>query len=213
MKMIGGANLRSGGKSSIIRLLAERLNASILNFDKKRDAEHYNAINTINIQENKTITRNENGLILSDDTSETEIKSKSGYLMCDLGGYFDPRVIDLKCDYYIIPSFDDYESMKESMRTANYILKHMPKSKLIFVLNGAFIHDKKIRAEKIDDFNEQIEVNGLDRFPVLYLPYTKLMRKLVDYAAKKQDMKSKLGQEVRYPQMDKFIDELISYLK
>lgn len=40
MKLITLANLRSGGKSSIARLLAEKLNSTILNFDKKEIAKH-----------------------------------------------------------------------------------------------------------------------------------------------------------------------------
>ncbi|WP_131798653.1 hypothetical protein, partial [Arcobacter porcinus] len=118
MKLITLANLRSGGKSSIARLLAEKLNSAILNFDKKRDSESYNAISTINIPEDKTLERREDCLILKDKTAEQSIKTKSDYLICDLGGYFDERLLDLKSDFYIIPSFDDYESISESMRTA-----------------------------------------------------------------------------------------------
>lgn len=211
MKLITLANLRSGGKSSIARLLAEKLNSVILNFDKKRDSEAYNAISTINISENKAIKREENSLILRDSKTEQKITTKSDYLICDLGGYFDERLIDLKSDFYIIPSFDDYESISESMRTAHLILKSNIKAKIIFVLNGAFITDKNIREEKIKEFNEHIEVNGFNRFPLLYLPKTNLMRRLVDEAAKQKELKNKFEQEIKYINIDKFLDELITY--
>ncbi|PWE20296.1 hypothetical protein [Aliarcobacter skirrowii] len=209
MKLITLANLRSGGKSSIARLLAEKLNSTILNFDKKRDSEAYNAISTINIPENKTIQREENSLILRDNKTEQTITTKSDYLICDLGGYFDERLLDLKSDFYIIPSFDDYESISESMRTAHLILKSNIKAKIIFVLNGAFITDKNIREEKIKEFNEHIEVNGFIRFPLLYLPKTNLMRRLVDEAAKQKELKNKFEQEIKYINIDKFLEELI----
>lgn len=209
MKLITLANLRSGGKSSIARLLAEKLNSTILNFDKKRDSEAYNAISTINIPENKTIQREENSLILRDSKTEQTITTKSDYLICDLGGYFDERLLDLKSDFYIIPSFDDYESISESMRTAHLILKSNIKAKIIFVLNGAFITDKNIREEKIKEFQEHIEVNGFIRFPLLYLPKTNLMRKLVDEAAKQKELKNKFEQEIKYINIDKFLEELI----
>ncbi|MDX4063890.1 hypothetical protein Q6A84_06760 [Aliarcobacter skirrowii] len=209
MKLITLANLRSGGKSSIARLLAEKLNSTILNFDKKRDSEAYNAISTINIPENKTIQREENSLILRDSKTEQTITTKSDYLICDLGGYFDERLLDLKSDFYIIPSFDDYESISESMRTAHLILKSNIKAKIIFVLNGAFITDKNIREEKIKEFNEHIEVNGFIRFPLLYLPKTNLMRRLVDEAAKQKELKNKFEQEIKYINIDKFLEELI----
>ncbi|MDY0179799.1 hypothetical protein [Aliarcobacter skirrowii] len=211
MKLITLANLRSGGKSSIARLLAEKLNSTILNFDKKRDSEAYNAISTINIPENKTIQREENSLILRDSKTEQTITTKSDYLICDLGGYFDERLLDLKSDFYIIPSFDDYESISESMRTAHLILKSNIKAKIIFVLNGAFITDKTVREEKIKEFNEHIEVNGFNRFPLLYLPKTNLMRRLVDEAAKQKELKNKFEQEIKYINIDKFLDELITY--
>ena len=189
--------------------MAEKLNSTILNFDKKRDSEAYNAISTINIPENKTIQREENSLILRDSKTEQTITTKSDYLICDLGGYFDERLLDLKSDFYIIPSFDDYESISESMRTAHLILKSNIKAKIIFVLNGAFITDKTIREEKIKEFNEHIEVNGFNRFPLLYLPKTNLMRRLVDEAAKQKELKNKFEQEIKYINIDKFLEELI----
>ncbi len=213
MKIVTIANFRSGGKSSIARLLAENLKTTILNFDKKRDSENYNAVSTINISEDKTITRTKNGLLLENDLSSQEIQTKSGYLICDLGGYFDKRIIDLKSDYYILPSFDDYESITETMRTANYILKNVAKANIIFVLNGAFIFEKQIKKEKIEEFEQHLEVNGLTRFKTLYLPNTKLMRRLVDEATKRSDLKNKFEQTIRYPKIDKFINKIIEIIK
>ncbi len=213
MRLITIANLRSGGKSSIARLLAERLNTTILNFDKKRDSQAYNAVSTINIPENKSIEREDDCLILKDDKTEQIIRTKlSNYLICDLGGYFDERLIDLKSDFYIIPSFDDYESISESMRTAHYILKNNIKAKIIFVLNGAFIVDKTTKEEKIKEFKEHIEVNTFGRFPILFLPKTALMRKLVDEASKKDDLKGKFEQEIKYKNIDKFVNELVGLI-
>lgn len=213
MLLITTANFRSGGKSSIARLLAEKLNTTILNFDKKRDSEAYNVVSTINIPENKSITRKDSCLILRDKSTEQTIKTKSNYLICDLGGYFDERLVDLKSDFYIIPSFDDYESISESMRTAHYILKNNIKVKIIFVLNGAFIVDKTTKDEKIKEFQEHIEVNGFNRFTALFLPKTALMRKLVDENAKKDDLKNKFEQNIKYKNVDKFIDELVGLIK
>ena len=99
MLLITTANFRSGGKSSIARLLAEILNTTILNFDKKRDSEAYNVVSTINIPENKSIIRNDNSLILRDKITEQTIRTKSNFLICDLGGYFDERLVDLKSDF------------------------------------------------------------------------------------------------------------------
>ena len=212
MVLITTANFRSGGKSSIARLLAEKLNTTILNFDKKRDSEAYNVVSTINIPENKSITRKEDCLILRDKTTEQTIKTKSNYLICDLGGYLDERLVDLKSDFYIIPSFDDYESISESMRTAHYILKNNIKAKIIFVLNGAFIVDKTTKDEKIKEFQEHIEVNGFNRFTTLFLPKTALMRKLVDENTKKDDLKNKFEQNIKYKNVDKFVDELVGLI-
>ncbi|UYF42544.1 hypothetical protein [Aliarcobacter cryaerophilus] len=212
MVLITTANFRSGGKSSIARLLAEKLNTTILNFDKKRDSEAYNVVSTINIPENKSIARKEDCLILRDKTTEQTIKTKSNYLLCDLGGYFDERLVDLKSDFYIIPSFDDYESISESMRTAHYILKSNIKAKIIFVLNGAFIVDKTTKDEKIKEFQEHIEVNGFNRFTTLFLPKTALMRKLVDENTKKDDLKNKFEQNIKYKNVDKFVDELVGLI-
>lgn len=212
MTLITTANFRSGGKSSIARLLAERLNTAILNFDKKRNSEAYNVISTINIPENKSIIRQNDCLVLKDKSSEQTIKPNSNYLICDLGGYFDERLIDLKSDFYIIPSFDDYESISESMRTAHYILKNNVKAKIIFVLNGAFIVDRATKEEKIKEFQEHIEVNGFNRFTVLFLPKTALMRKLVDKGSTKDDLKGKFEQEIKYKNIDKFIDELVGLI-
>lgn len=212
MVLITTANFRSGGKSSIARLLAEKLNTTILNFDKKRDSEAYNVVSTINIPENKSIERKEDCLILRNKTTEQTIKTKSNYLICDLGGYFDERLVDLKSDFYIIPSFDDYESISESMRTAHYILKNNIKAKIIFVLNGAFIVDKTTKDEKIKEFQEHIEVNGFNRFPTLFLPKTALMRKLVDENTKKDDLKNKFEQNIKYKNVDKFVDELVGLI-
>ncbi len=212
MLLITTANFRSGGKSSIARLLAEKLNTTILNFDKKRDSEAYNVVSTINIPENKSIIRNDDSLILRDKITEQTIRTKSNYLICDLGGYFDERLVDLKSDFYIIPSFDDYESISESMRTAHYILKNNIKAKIIFILNGAFIVDKTTRDDKIKEFQEHIEVNGFVRFPTLFLPKTTLMRKLVDENTKKDDLKDKFEQNIKYKNIDKFVDKLVGLI-
>src|SRR5574344_1011536 len=212
MLLITKATLRSGGKSSIARLLAEILNTTILNFDKKRDSEAYNVVSTINIPENKSIIRNDDSLILRDKITEQTIRTKSNFLICDLGGYFDERLVDLKSDFYIIPSFDDYESISESMRTAHYILKNHIQAKIIFILNGAFIVDKTTKDEKIKEFKEHIEVNGFVRFPTLFLPKTTLMRKLVDENSKKDDIKGKFEQNIKYKNVDKLIDELVDLI-
>jgi len=212
LKNITFANMRSCGKSSLARLLAEKLKTSILNFDTERDSEHYNTIHTINIKPNKSITRDNRGLILSDETVEQIISSKSGYLICDLGGYFDKRVIEIESDYYIIPSFHDYESMRESMRTANYILKYQPRAKIIFILNGAFIRNADDKEKYIANWQEQIDINGLSRFLNLYLPYSKLMTKLVDEEVTRDKAKTKDGAKIRYDNIDNLINQIVEHI-
>lgn len=98
------------------------------------------------------------------------------------------------------------------MRTAHYILKNHIQAKIIFILNGAFIVDKTTKDEKIKEFKEHIEVNGFVRFPTLFLPKTTLMRKLVDENSKKDDIKGKFEQNIKYKNVDKLIDELVDLI-
>lgn len=209
LKIITFTNFRSGGKSSAARLLAENLNSSILNFDSERDAEHYNAINTINIQKNKTISREKSALMLSDDQTDQMITSKSGYLICDLGGYFDPRVTELESDYYVLPSFDDYESIRETLRTAKYILRAQPRAKLIFILNNAFLVNKKEKETALENFKEQLEINMLDHYKLLVMPKTNLSKKLVNSGIKKSDLiKKNPTLAYSYKNIKSFVHEL-----
>ena len=66
--------------------------------------------------------------------------------------------------------------------------------------------------EKIKEFQEHIEVNGFVRFPTLFLPKTTLMRKLVDENSKKDDIKGKFEQNIKYKNVDKFVDELVGLI-
>ena len=207
-KIISFTNWKSGGKSSIARLLGEEFNTSILNFDKKRDSTYYNAITTINVDENKKVKRKDDYLELSYKTTEERVTAKE-YLICDLGGYFDERIIDLESDIYIIPSFDDFESISETMKSAKFIKNHFEDAEIIFILNGAFIHDKKLKKEKLEEFEEHKEVNGFKNYKTLYLPHTKLMRKLVDEASKKNELKGRFEQQVKYKKVDEFMKDLI----
>ncbi|SKB79845.1 hypothetical protein [Malaciobacter marinus] len=209
LTIITFANFRSGGKSSAARLLAERTKSSILNFDTERDAEHYNAVNTINIQKNKTITRNEKELILSDEQTEQTISSKSGFLICDLGGYFDPRVNELESDFYILPSFTDYESIRETLRTAKYILKELPRAKIIFILNFAFLTTSKEREKAAKDFEEQLEINMLDQYKTILMPRSNIFAKLVNDLKKEEDLiNENKTLKSSYKGVRAFVDEL-----
>jgi hypothetical protein len=209
MTIVTFANFRSGGKSSLARMLGEQINSSILNFDTERDAEHYNAVNTINIRPGKDISRTEKELILSDDKIEQSISSKSDFLICDLGGYFDPRVTKIKSDFYILPSFDDYESIRETIRTAKYILKHEPRAKIIFVLNQAFLNNKKEKEAALHNFEEQLEINMLDQYKLLIMPKTNLCKKLVNDLKKEEDLiKENKSLEYSYRSIKKFTLDL-----
>lgn len=209
IKIITFANFRSGGKSSNARLLAERIGTSILNFDSERNAEHYNAINTINIQPNKKISRDEESLILRDDHTEQKISSNSGFLICDLGGYFDPRVTDLQSDFYILPTFDDYESMSETVRTAKYILKAHPRAKIIFILNCAFLVTQKEKDTVLNQWNEQLEINSLEQFKTFLMPRTNICKKLVnDYKQQTELEKENATLKHSYRGIKSFIDDL-----
>lgn len=214
MKIITLTNFRSGGKSSIARLLAEELNASILNFDTERDAEYYNAVSTLNITKDKKISRTDTTLILSNDVTEQIISSKSGYIICDLGGYFDPRIKEIHSDIYILPTFDDFESMRETIRTASYILKYNLKANILFILNGAFIGDKKEKEITVKNWNKQLELNNLDIFQTIYMPKSNLIKKLVNNETTKQDVINQ-NQLLNhsYKNINDFIKELLNIIK
>ncbi len=188
LKIITFANFRSGGKSSYARLIAERIGASILNFDTERNAEYYNAVSTINIPKNIDIKRTKKELILISDTTEQNIKSKSGFLICDLGGYFDDRLKNINSDFYILPTFKDYESMRETLLTAHYILKYNARAKIIFILNGAMVFNKKEKEKAFKDWEEQREVNGFLRFSNYYMPRSNLFEKLVNENKKEKEI-------------------------
>ncbi len=188
LKIVTFANLKSGGKSSIARLVAELIKTSILNFDTERNAEHYNAVSTINIKKNISIRRTAESLILSDAKTEQTIKSKNGFLICDLGGYFDNRLMSLGSDFYILPTFKDYESMRETLITAQYILSNNSNARIIFILNGAMIRNAKEKNSSILEWEKLLTANDLSMFSNYYMPYSTLFEKLVNEKRKESEI-------------------------
>ena len=133
MTTISTVNFVRGGKSSIARLLAERLGTTILNFDPKRDAKFYNAVKTTNIPDDSKIRKEGNQLIVETDEELMTLTSKSNKFVCDFGGRFDDRLADFPSDAYIVPMMEDFESISESIRATKFVLAHNPEAKIIHV--------------------------------------------------------------------------------
>lgn len=215
-KIVAVANLIRGGKSTIARFLAEILGTSIINFDPKRDAKFYNAIETTNVPENSTVVRKKNGLIIETDEYEIKISTKKEFLICDFGGKFDKRMIEFESDVYIIPIFDrDYESISETMRATKYILNFYPNANIIHVLNFYTCSNKKERTEFEEYFTELKIINGLKNIPLLKMPKSNLAQKIVNNKLKSNEIigDSNFLKKGAYKNIIKFTDELINKIK
>jgi hypothetical protein len=213
MKLISIVNFVRGGKSSIARLLAEKLGTTILNFDPKRDSEFYNAIKTTNIPEDATIKRKSANLEVETQTEIIEISSTSNFFICDFGGRFDDRINEFHSDLYILPTMDDYESISETLRATKYILKNNPKAKIIHILNMAMCSSK---AEK-DDFKEgyfsNLKDNALEHIISLEMPRSKLLKKLVNDGVKGSQVVDKNDNVIKYRSINRFTDDLIALIE
>jgi len=215
LKLVSLVNFVRGGKSSIARLLAEKLGTTILNFDPKRDSEFYNAVKTTNIPENSTITRKDNKLEIETETTIIDITSTSNFFVCDFGGRFDERITEFDSNLYILPTMDDYESINETIKATKYILKYNPNAKIIHILNMAMCSDKAERADFKAGYLSNIEVNKLTHIKFLEMPRSKLLKKVVNDGIKGSDIMgdSKFLRLGAYRGINKFTNDLVELIK
>jgi hypothetical protein len=215
LDIISLTNFVRGGKSSIARLLAEKLGTNILNFDPKRDSEYYNAIKTTNIPENSKIKKTSDSLIIDTEDAEMTIKSKSNYLICDFGGRFDERIKDFESDIYIIPMMDDFESITESIKATKYILKYRPDAKIIHVLNMVQCFDKEEKEFFRLGYKKNIDSNNLQNIKSIEMPRSKLLKKMVNDGKKGKDIfgDNIYLEQTGYRNITNFITNLINTVK
>ena len=92
---------------------------------------------------------------------------------------------------------------------------------LVVLILTSCASNVKLSNSKLVTKNYEIKFDSINLFdksrnrniPVaLYLPKTNLMRKLVDEASKKDDLKGKYEQEIKYKNIDKFVDEIITFI-
>jgi len=212
MKIISIVNFLKGGKSSIARLLAEKANTSILNFDPNRNGEFYNAVKTNNIPENVKIIRNKDSVEIEAETEIMTLKSSSNMFICDFGGRFDERINEFRSDIYIIPMFDDFESISESIRATKYILSGNPQANIIHVLNMVMCSDRGEKKDFEEGYISLINAAGLSHIEYIKMPRSKLVKKLINEKLKKKDIQgtSKFLEMGAYKNINKFIDKLVN---
>lgn len=213
LNLISIVNFVRGGKSSIARLLAEHLNTSILNFDPQRNSEEYNAVKTTNIPVKSKIIRNNAVLEVHTANAIIDISSSSKMFICDFGGRFDERIKDFTSDLYIIPTMDDYESISETIKATNYIIKHIPDAKIIHILNMAMCGDTQEKADFEKGYLEMIQVNNLEQIKYLIMPRSKLIKKMINSGEKTKQIIDNKQAERNYKKINKFVDELINTIK
>lgn len=215
LKLISVVNFVRGGKSSISRLLAEKLGTSILNFDPKRDSEHYNVIKTTNVLENSTITKVDDYLELETENEIMQISSKTNFFICDFGGRFDERIGEFESDLYILPTMFDYESISETIRATKYILKHNPKAKIVHILNMAMCSNAKEKAEFREGYLSNIETNRVYDINYLEMPKSSLVRDLVNKGVKRADIigNNQFLAKGGHRHINKFVNDLVDLIE
>ncbi|MDZ7819803.1 MAG: hypothetical protein U5K55_14845 [Aliarcobacter sp.] len=212
LRIISIVNFVRGGKSSISRLLAEKLNTSILNFDPQRDSEFYNAVPTNNIPHNSKIKRLDDKLEIDTPKQVIEISSSSNMFICDFGGRFDERIKDFESDLYIIPTMDDFESICETVKATKYILKHNPDAKIIHILNMAMCITQKEKNDFIKGYTENMTQNKIN-LPYLIMPRSNLLKKMINAGKKTNDIIDTKISEHSYKSINKFVENLILKIK
>ena len=212
LRIISIVNFVRGGKSSISRLLAEKLNTSILNFDPQRDSEFYNAVPTNNIPHNSKIKRHTDKLEVETPKQIIEISSSSNMFICDFGGRFDERIKDFESDLYIIPTMDDFESICETIKATKYILKHNPNAKIIHILNMAMCVTQKEKIDFEKGYTENMTQNNIN-LPYLIMPRSNLLKKMINAGKKTNDIIDTKISEHSYKSINKFVEDLILKIK
>lgn len=212
LRILSIVNFVRGGKSSISRLLAEKLNTSILNFDPQRDSEFYNAVPTNNIPHNSKIKRHKDKLEVETPKQIIEISSSSNMFICDFGGRFDERIKDFESDLYIIPTMDDFESICETIKATKYILKHNPNAKIIHILNMAMCVTQKEKIDFEKGYTENMTQNNIN-LPYLIMPRSNLLKKMINAGKKTNDIIDTKISEHSYKSINKFVEDLILKIK
>ncbi len=212
LRILSIVNFVRGGKSSISRLLAEKLNTSILNFDPQRDSEFYNAVPTNNIPHNSKIKRHTDKLEVETPKQIIEISSSSNMFICDFGGRFDERIKDFESDLYIIPTMDDFESICETVKATKYILKHNPNAKIIHILNMAMCITQKEKIDFEKGYTENMTQNNIN-LPYLIMPRSNLLKKMINAGKKTNDIIDTKISEHSYKSINKFVEDLILKIK
>jgi len=212
LRILSIVNFVRGGKSSISRLLAEKLNTSILNFDPQRDSEFYNAVPTNNIPHNSKIKRLDDKLEIDTPKQVIEISSSSNMFICDFGGRFDERIKDFESDLYIIPTMDDFESICETVKATKYILKHNPNAKIIHILNMAMCVTQKEKIDFEKGYTENMTQNNIN-LPYLIMPRSNLLKKMINAGKKTNDIIDTKISEHSYKSINKFVEDLILKIK
>jgi len=214
MKVISIVNFVRGGKSSIARLLAEKANTSILNFDPKRNGEFYNAVKTNNIPEDAKITRHRDCIEIEADTEIMTLKSSSNMFICDFGGRFDERINEFKSDIYIIPMMDDFESISESIKATKYIYSGNPKAQILHILNMVMCSDREEKIAFEEAYKNLMDLSNLSHIEYIKMPRSKLIKKLVNEKLRKRDIQgnSKFLEKGAYKNINKFVDKLMKYI-
>lgn len=212
LRILSIVNFVRGGKSSISRLLAEKLNTSILNFDPQRDSEFYNAVPTNNIPHNSKIKRHKDKLEVETPKQIIEISSSSNMFICDFGGRFDERIKDFESDLYIIPTMDDFESICETVKATKYILKHNPNAKIIHILNMAMCVTQKEKIDFEKGYTENMTQNNIN-LPYLIMPRSNLLKKMINAGKKTNDIIDTKISEHSYKSINKFVEDLILKIK
>lgn len=176
MKKVALTNFVRGGKSSICRLVGMNNNTTVLNFDSYRNAEHYNEgiVRTHNIPEHSIVKYNPDSICINDN-----INIKGDCILLDFGGRFDERISETNVDTFVIPFFNDYESIAESVKATNYILKHYPNVEVIHVLNQGMCDNKKEKQEFLNDYLDIMKTNEIN-VPYLEMPKSKLLKRIVN---------------------------------
>lgn len=213
LKIVSIVNFVRGGKSSISRLLAEELKTTILNFDPNRNSKFYNAVKTINIEADSSITKNKDSLTIDTEDSVFQIKSKSNFLLCDFGGRFDKRINEFKSDIYILPMMDDFESISETIRATKYVLSNNPKAKIIHVLNMAQCFDKADKENFRAGYLENIASKKIEGITTLEMPRSKLIKTLVNSGVMSSEVTDINDKVINYRNVDKFTNSLIELIK
>lgn len=185
MKKVALTNFVRGGKSSICRLVGMNIDTAVLNFDSHRNAEHYNdgIVRTHNIPEHSIVKYNPDSIDINDKVKIDDIDC----ILLDFGGKFDERISETNVDTFIIPFFNDYESIAESVKATNYIKGHYPNVEIIHILNQGMCDNKQEKDEFLNDYKDIMMTNEIN-VSYMEMPKSKLLKKIVNEGTTKDKL-------------------------